>query len=68
MFLLFLVSQEYTKRACGITVAPIIPTVINNALEFAIIGTIEWYSMAEGSGFVIKTSYKYPKLILKRIE
>ena len=36
---------------------------MSNALEFANIGTTEWYNIADGFGFVINTSYRYPKLI-----
>ena len=48
--------------------APIIPTDISIALEFAIIGTIESYSIAEGFGFVRQALHiKIRNLLLIRI-
>ena len=51
-------SQECTKSACGMTVAPITPTARSIAFALPSEGTNEWYKMEDGSGFVINISYK----------
>jgi hypothetical protein len=45
------------------TVAPITPTAMSIALLPASDGTTEWYKMADGSGFTMNISYRYPKPI-----
>src|SRR6266849_8625835 len=50
--ILFFESQEWTKRAWGMTVAPIIPTTSKRASELSDPGTTEWYAIWPRSGLM----------------
>src|SRR6267143_1026782 len=59
--ILFFESQEWTKRAWGMTVAPIIPTTSKRASVLSEPGTTEWYAIWPSSGLMTTNWYSMPK-------